>query len=216
MTDPIRFMRPLQKEPFGGHPADQPQLNASKHKLRVKDRLPVPWTGPLLTADVYILLGNPGHHRGDTKRDKQKDYQDYWRSMIRTGKKPMIGLVTGSVNEVTWWDRILKGIFESREEAAKRVCGLEFCMYASKDTSAWPPIVRFGGLASQRVMKDYLHDVLVPRATKGNCLIVCPRAFNEWGLIDGVYRNVVVDPQRGGWVTRNTKGGRAILEFLGR
>ena len=81
-----------KKNPLNAHPEDKSILDVvDKKNLLVDRRLPIPWSGPLLNAKVYILLANPGHEHRDFKRDEGKDYQSYWRKMIRDGTSEMLG-----------------------------------------------------------------------------------------------------------------------------
>jgi hypothetical protein len=215
MKHPIDFMAPLLDDPFHGHPQDRKILASETHGLRLTDRLPIPWTGSLLEAKVYILESNPGHAPEDVVRDKDDRYRNYWETMLSTGREGMVSFfATDDSKSSKWWMSKLKGLFKSKEEAGHAVCGLQACMYPSENLKQMPPVANKGELPSQRCMVNFLHDFIVRRARDGKCIVACARSKKIWGLENDPERNILVAPNRAGSVSIKTCAGLAIKAFL--
>lgn len=66
-------------------------------------------------------------------------------------------------------------------------------------------------------MLNYVHDVLEPRAQQGDIRLIVVRTSSAWGLEE--HKNCIVytgSEARGGHLSINTRGGKAILEVLGQ
>jgi hypothetical protein len=72
-------------------------------------------------------------------------------------------------------------------------------------------------LHSVKLAQQFVHDVLVPRAKRNECIVIVTRSSKHWGLARS--RNVLLydGPEtRSAHLSPNSRGGKAILAFLQR
>ena len=70
-------------------------------------------------------------------------------------------------------------------------------------------------LRSTRLSLSFVQDILVPRAQRGECLLVAARAQAKWQLPN--HENILnyTNPEaRGAHFTPKSRGGAALLQFL--
>ena len=71
-------------------------------------------------------------------------------------------------------------------------------------------------LESTKRIKGYVNDWILPLCRKGEALIVIPRKASKWGINEEenvhIYRSA--GKTSGASLTRNSEGGKAIIEFI--
>ena len=101
------------------------------------------------------------------------------------------------------------------QRVRRSVACIELVPYHS--TSFKLPARHVDQLHSANLARQYVHETLIPRAHKGECLIVVARAARHWHVEPG--KNVIVyegSAARSAHLTPQSEGGKAILEFLTR
>lgn len=100
---------------------------------------------------------------------------------------------------------------------SKRVAVLEFLPYHSRSFDG--DIKRLAlTLPSSRRLVEGLHDELIRKAMRDECLIVCMRGPELWKIEKINHRNIIVYPPRlrqSASLTLHSPGGIAIRNFLG-
>lgn len=195
--------------------------------------LPIPFLGDLLHASVYILLLNPGFAPDDYYAEEHSP--EYRRALIRNLRQehgdaayPFISLDPRFSWHAgfTYWHGRLGGIASelarkrdlshqaALSELARATCALELLPYHS--ASFGLPDGLLDRLASVRLIQQFVHDVLVPRARVGKALLIVTRSAKQWRLSES--ENIVVyqrSETRGAYLGPNTRGGAAICRHLG-
>jgi len=193
--------------------------------------LPVPFIGNLATADIVVLLLNPGLSAGDYFGEYEVPAfrQALLDNLRQVGNddhpffylNPAYGWHSG----FQWWNNKLSGVIElaakhwsesfadARHRTANRLAAIQLVPYhsATFSASAAPP----SRLPSAKLARDYVHSELVPRALGGDVTIIVARQAATWGLPTS--ENIVTYSQRdarGAHLTPGSPGGAAILERL--
>ena len=193
--------------------------------------LPLPYLGDVTGASIYILLLNPGVCPDDYYAESH--HPEYRDTVVRTLRQenrnakypfhfldPRFSWHAG----FGWWHGRLRGIVaqwaaarnlryqDALAEVSRRTCALELMPYHSGSFGSHALLDR---LASVRLVRRFVHDVVVPKARAGSATVVVTRRARDWGL--EASDNVVV---YGGGETRaahlgpGTRGGTAIMRRL--
>ncbi len=193
---------------------------------------PQPMLGDLARAKVIFLLLNPGLKPGDYFAEH--DRGQFWKAIrqstrqeVRTAEYPFAFLDPRFSwhSGFLWWTKKLRDIIAEAQKkypgppkvALRRVSGwvasIELYPYHSRKFKL--PNRTRAALRSAELARLFVHDVLLPKAKRGNALIVVMRQAKTWGLApqNGV---VMFDnlEARGAHLTSRTKG-RIVLDFLG-
>jgi hypothetical protein len=174
--------------------------------------LPVPFHGYLETADIFICLTNPGLNILDYYTEGT-GYRDLLlknlKQDLRTERCPFSPLdpkwhwTAGG----QWWNRLFREIIAafrekkkvSHAEAAsiisRRIAALELIPYHSTDSSHVAALAK--RLKSTALAKKYLRDVVIPKAEKGDALVVIVSSYKLWDIRPGL-PNVVYPPKKKG------------------
>jgi hypothetical protein len=191
--------------------------------------LPAPFWGDIARARVVVLTLNPGVGPHDYLAEYRtpglrKAYLANLRGL--RGRKfiwldPALSWHSG----FSYWHGHLRSLIRSlaqawgtnprraRERLAKLFACIELCPYHSSRFSL--PRRTLAGLRSVEMARSFAHEVLLPRAQRGKCLLIVVRAAEGWGIRSG--QNVVVyrGPEtRGARLTPESRGGKAILRLL--
>ena len=205
---------------------DEPRLH-----LRL---LPQPYSGNLRTAEIVVLLLNPG-----------LTHSDYWgETRMATFRKRLKGNLWQSFEGVQfpfmwldpefcwhggfiWWERKLREVINTiarekfdgryldamRDLSSKLVC-LELVPYHSFSFGAHKLIYE---LPSVKIMREFVSEQLVPEAKNGELTMIATRQQKAWGLPDGEKHIVIYKGghTRGASLSPNSEGGKAILRRYG-
>lgn len=204
------------------------EIKKAPHKFHL-NLLPIPYMGNLETAKIFILMANPGLAASDYKAEFQD--ADYPNDLIKNlHQKADSDFPYVSINpKYCWhggfeyWDAKFKDIIGFIQKEYKlsyvdalsffsqNVAALELIPYHSKQSNYLP------GLESTKLIKNYVTGVLLPRARTGKILIVVTRNIRAWGLKEEKKIILYGKPgqARGASLGKVTKGGKAIMEFLG-
>jgi hypothetical protein len=160
--------------------------------------LPVPYVGDLQSADVFILLLNPGFNSVDyyaeslrpefVARHRASLRQEFLDRHFRfTFLDPTLCWHSG----YSWWERRLRKValrvaiarfgnnyLSALQHLAQRTAALELVPYHSTEFNSDPLIER---LPSVRAMRDFLRSSLLPRAQTREITIVVTRRAADWG-----------------------------------
>jgi hypothetical protein len=209
----VDFWNPLRDDSFV-HPDDAFILDRCRHGFWLNE-VPVPWTGPILTAMVFLLYLNPGLENKPEWLSGQERHRPLVRANL-SGCEPNYmyhGAYRQTDGGARWLSKRLRGVADE-ESIQSNIAVLELVPYRSQTFSDWAMIP---ALASSRLMVDVVHKTLLPRACAGEILIVCARAATAWGLSNTLdIPNVLVanSNNRAGLLTENTKPGQRIRSFL--
>ncbi len=194
--------------------------------------LPVPYVGDLGRADVFILMLNPGFETVDywgeyESRAFRQALERNLKQHRRGTEFPFLGLDPRFCwhSGYVYWEGKLRGIIralaaeknlryrDALKVVSKRIACVELVPYHS---------AHFGGgalakrLPSAQIAQQWVENALVPRARRGEVLIVATRKIKEWGIKKLSGRIVCYEgwQTRGAHLTPNSLGGRAILNRL--
>lgn len=172
------------------HPEDKPFLAFNKeHTFRTEHRPPGPYDGPLALAKVVVCYANPG-----------LDYEDInWTDEITrqlTGREDLPDIPGWR----EWYWRRLRRIGLPFDETRKLVAIFNVCPYTSKEMAARDIRVA-AGLPSVWAAQKHLHEVLIPKALKGDLFLVIARKHQLWGVVEGFdCRNIRFIRNLGGYL----------------
>ena len=169
--------RSVSERKFLVHPFDITALSGVNAKFP-KNRVPEPWFGNPRKADIFVLTLNPGHGDGDDDHCARthdffwrmiagnSDFSDYQRSISQAG--------------IRWGTRTYGDFLPY---SMSRICNLRLVAYPS------PQKADMGKLSDDptllpttRIMLDFVHRLLVPRARSGRCLLLVMRSPTAWGF----------------------------------
>ncbi len=204
------------------------QLDSTKLHLSL---LPVPYGGDLATADIFILLLNPGVAYSDYLELENTAYRDAVEYTLRQDfsrtEFPFIWLNPEFSwhSGFKWWEEKLRSIIKI---IAERKFNDNY-LYALRDLSQRLAMVelvpypscKFGpeslakNLSSAQAAMKYIHETVVPLAQTGKKTLIVTRQIKTWRISNqGHEKNIVIynsSEARGAHLTRNTRGGQAIL-----
>jgi hypothetical protein len=189
--------------------------------------IPIPLIGPLNTGRVLILMLNPGLHPVDYFGEAEsKSYREALITNLRLESKffcldPAFAWHGG----FSYWHGKFREIVAELASAwevpylaalnrvAQRVVTVQLLPYHSPQFGL--PDRTLDSLRSVRLMRNYVHEVLVPRARRGEVLIVVTRKSRCWQLREDEHI-LVYDKQeaRGAHLTPRSRGGARILDYL--
>jgi len=201
------------------------------HRLHM-GLLPIPFSGNLQSARVFILMLNPGFSEVNYYSEThcpafRSALLGTLRQRIPPNDFPMISLNprfawTGGYR---YWsmklDNVLKAACkhhgfswtDALRFVSRNMACVELYPYHSKSFNL-PASIK-NSLLSAKLAKAYVREVLVPKARSGAVTIIVTRKGNEWDL--PCHKNIVVynsSESRAAHLTLNTSGGRKIAEFL--
>ena len=190
--------------------------------------LPIPYIGNIEKAKVIILSANPGLGATDYKID---DEDDSYRKILMNNLKqesfddfpffclnPQYAWHGGfDYWEPRFWPIIVQLIekkslnyYGALREISNLIAVIEYIPYHSISS----PVFR--GLESTRMMKEYVHKVLLSRARNGQIDIIVTRKAKEWGLSNEKHVIVYSSGQaRSASLGIESDGGKRILKYFG-
>ena len=197
------------------HPRDAPFVSADRFAL---DLLPQPWVGPLLTADIFVLLLNPGH--SGEEADYEQRRPDFREALAATlaGQQRHVFLDPRFSDHpgAAWTSRVLGRAIAPL--LAERLCMVELVPYHSRQGAVATAVA--DRLPSSRRIRDWVKHDLRPRAERGEVALIVPRGARRWGFEPGsVSGSVTVYDAaraRGAYMTPGTPGGDLIAQRLAR
>ena len=190
--------------------------------------IPQPFAGNILTAKVYVLLLNPGFGLLDIFAEEQS--KEFRRELVKalSGNRQLWGLNpkyywTGGFG---WISRKIRTLVETIGQERKwsipktleffseHIAILELVPYHSSTFSLAKGTM--DQLEFVRLIKNFLHEEIVPRARKGDCTIIVTRKSKDWELRTETNNVVIYQPSeaRAAHLSMNTRGGKAILSQL--
>ena len=197
------------------HPQDAPFVSADRFAL---DLLPQPWVGPLLTADIFVLLLNPGH--SGEEADYERRRPDFREALAATlaGRQRHVFLDPRFSDHpgAAWTSRVLGRAIAPL--LAERLCMIELVPYHSRQGAVATAVA--DRLPSSRRIRDWVEHDLRPRAERGEVALIVPRAARRWGFEPGSAGGSVTvydaARARGAYMTPGTPGGDLIAQRLAR
>jgi hypothetical protein len=196
--------------------------------------LPVPYSGNITDAQIYILALNPGFGPQDYYAEsydvafKRERVRQLHQERLDT-KFPLCDLNPKFCWTSGWkyWANRLNDIVsflshqknirwsEALQALSQRTACLEYVPYHSKNFRLPRSIVK--KMRSPELMRAFVHNYVVPRAREDRAIIVVTRHVDVWDLPK--HRNIVVykGPQsRAAYLNMKSPGGRRIAHILGR
>lgn len=196
--------------------------------------VPVPYAGNILDAKIYILMLNPGFgildYYSETRDSLYKDYAiKNVRQELNDDDFPFLYLNPKFLwhGGGQYWEGKLRDIIHNIAQSgslsyvdslsflSKNIAVLELVPYHSKSYTLKDKI--YSQLYTPKMMLDFVHDHVIPKATAGKACIISTRKSKLWSLPQN--ENIVIYEKgqtRGAHLSGNTSGGKKILEFLSR
>ena len=204
---------------------DYASYKAELNKLQL-GLIPMPYTGDLRKASIFILMLNPGfnakHHFAEANPNFRRALIKNLYQQNLNKDFPFMSLNPQFAWHSDYWTRRFQKILEKLIEKknityrealkviAKKVACLQYVPYHSK--SGLP-----GGLptlASTEKIRQHVHKVILPKVKKDKVLVIVMRKSKEWGLPR--HRNIIKykgPDTRGAFLT--DKARRKIEKRLG-
>jgi len=197
------------------HPDDRELLRPGDFAT---DLNPVPWVGPIATADVYLLYLNPGYSPRDLPYERVRpDFVRTLRDNL-TGAAPYFYLLDRFADHPGHdWARDTFGR-DIDQDDLRRFCVLQLVPYHSKEGYAARRAAP--SLPSSKAVRAFVQESVLPAARRGDVALVVARSARLWGVeSDEQNPNIVV--YRGGdclgaYVTPKTRGGKLLRQRLER
>ena len=175
--------------------------------------IPVPFQGSLERADVFICLINPGF-----------DLIDYYTEDLPSFRKVVLRNLKQKLSSETypffsldpkwrwtgtgkWWNGLFGNIVReiakkksiSYNDAAKlvskRIAALEIVPYHSLNAAKVTTVSK--KLESSKLIRDYLKRTVLPKAKKGNALVIIGSGLKMWEVKEKG-KNIVHPPKKKG------------------
>jgi hypothetical protein len=170
------------------HPADKPILDNEPHTL-VTEYLPEFGKGPLATAPVVLCYLNNGYTKTSplaTVEEHGKTWGRYLAGIIEGKSQP---------RSLSPWvkDRVRDLNLKEGQVATFNIVPYRSQKFKNRELAQYLPSVRMA--------RNYLHDVLLPAAARGERFVVIARAVRLWGVHPAQTRGTlaVCTPNGGGW-----------------
>ncbi|HET9394211.1 MAG TPA: hypothetical protein VFO29_11915 [Candidatus Rubrimentiphilum sp.] len=240
-----------RKPPFV-HPDDEPALKrhpscvftsleeyVQSRQFGVRDGTlhfglhPAPFSGDLTTADIFVLLLNPGFDTVDIYGEYS--VPEFRRATEKTLAQDLKGENFPFVyldpqycwsGAYRWWERKLRDVlsvlafqksvryYDALKICSEHLATIELIPYHS--ASAPRALER---LPSATAAKEYVRTNLVPRAHRGEITLIVTRQIGNWGVeipTEPTQDIVLYDTglTRGAPLTSSSPGGAAILRRL--
>lgn len=203
------------------------EIKTAPSKLHL-NLLPIPYIGNLEKAKLFILSANPGVGATDYKiQDDDESYRKILRNNIRQENfddypffclNPKYAWHGGFeyweprfmpiINELT---KNKKWTYQKAlHELSNMIAVIEYIPYHSESGPGRK------NMESSRMIKNYVHQDLLPRARNNEIEIIVTRKVKEWGL-NNVDHVIVYKPEqaRSASLGIETTGGKRILQILG-
>lgn len=194
--------------------------------------IPLPFAGNLEKATIFILMLNPGLSAGDYFAEQEiSEFRNaHIRSLQQENENddyPFIFLNP----EFAWhpgfgyWQKKFHNIVdEIRKQSgttyqqamskfSKSLACLELIPYHSKLFGAGSLLNK---LPSAKVMRNYVQDVLLPKAKDDKVIIIATRQVKMWQLPE--HKNIVTyegSETHSAYLNLTSRGGNAIVKHLG-
>jgi hypothetical protein len=193
--------------------------------------LPHPFGGDLLTARVVILMLNPGLGPHDCFGElTQPDFRDALlanlrREPVNGGGFMFLDPHFGWHGGFMYWHAKLREVIEelsrrwnvsyatARDRVKRTTATLELLPYHSATFGV--PASILVRMRSVILARQFVQEVLVPRAEQNECILLVTRKAREWSLHPT--SNVVIYDKgevQAAHLTPRSRGGARILEFL--
>ena len=117
------------------------------------------------------------------------------------------------LSRLNWPKYSVFSIADARKLVRENLSVLQNVPYHSKEYGLSEN--RRSKLTSPKLAEAYLHEVLVPRAKKGDCLVVVTRGSKLWNIKES--ENIIIYKRaetRSASLGENSRGGNAILKYL--
>lgn len=158
------------------HPKDMDAINRHEGVFEL-DVPPGHINGQLKTAPVVALFLNPGFEEEDKNSFENEKFRELLFKQIQ-----------GESDFPLWFGRWKKWFLPrvkiggmTEEQIANNVSIFNVCSYASKDAKLLTPST-IEKLPSSQMAINYLHNVLIPQAQRGERFIVVCRAAWAWNI----------------------------------
>lgn len=192
--------------------------------------LPIPYGGNLRTANIIILLLNPGFSLTDY-------YAETRVPQFRRHLKQMLAQDFDGINfpfiwldpeycwhgGFRWWEEKLRDVitiiakkkkisyFDAMHDISKRLAHVELVPYHSRQFDARLLVDQ---LCSVHAARRFAHEAWIQAANEKNKTIIVPRSVKAWKLPEVRHNNLVMyeaGQARGASLGPKSAGGRAIL-----
>lgn len=209
----------------------QPDFGVPGNSRLHLDLLPIPFVGNLKTASVFVLMLNPGF--GPHDYFGEYTIPDYRATLLDNLHQTRSNSFLFLDPRFSWhggydyWHTKLRDVIatfaqnagisygQARRFFQSNIAVLELAPYHSVNFTV--PHRLLTSLRSVQLARAFVSEELLPRARAGECLIVVTRAVKDWEL--PTHENVIAytaSEARGAHLSHQSRGGSAILNFLGR
>ncbi|HEY4760770.1 MAG TPA: hypothetical protein VIH42_09340 [Thermoguttaceae bacterium] len=196
--------------------------------------LPVPYSGNIIRASIYILGLNPGfgplNYYEETFDKKFRQESTCQLKQMQLNHKypwPWLNPVFSWTGGGKYWTRKLREIInkvaeqkqqifvDAMKSLSKRIATLEFVPYHSKSYSLPRKIVK--QMNSPELMRNFVYEYVVPRVIRGEAIVVVLRHGEVWDL--PMHNNIIIykpPATRAAHLSLKSKGGKAIFDWTGK
>ncbi|HTS50255.1 MAG TPA: hypothetical protein VMH05_20050 [Bryobacteraceae bacterium] len=238
------FAHPEDREALGKYGGDLLTLDSldfaafigSKRFNREHDQhfhlslVPVPYTGSIAKADIFVLNLNPGvnpadYHAEYCVPDFRQQIEANLRQESLNAEFPFLYLNPQFCwhSGFAWWESKFREIatllaktralsyYQSLSELSKRIAAVELFPYHSATFPYGKRMKR--ELPSSHCARKFVTDTIIPRAARGEAIVILTRGFQDWKLpAEQIVK--CPNPQNVTFSSRSPSG-KAILTQLG-
>ncbi|OQZ03028.1 MAG: hypothetical protein B6D34_09235 [Candidatus Brocadia sp. UTAMX1] len=193
--------------------------------------LPVPFAGNLERASIFILMLNPGLSAGDYfAEQKVTEFRNaYIRGLRQENADDEFPFIFLNPNFAwhpgfSYWHKKFGALIEKLAHQSgityqramsilsKNLACLELLPYHSKSFGSGSLLKV---LPSVKVMQNFVHEVLIPKAKDGKVIIIATRSVKKWQLPK--HKNIITyegGETRSAHLSPSSRGGMAIANHL--
>ncbi|GAB4549179.1 MAG: hypothetical protein Fur002_26260 [Anaerolineales bacterium] len=192
--------------------------------------LPIPYAGNLEKASIFVLMLNPGLSAGDYFAEQQPEFRNAQIQNLRQENGSIEYPFVFLNPQFAWhpgfgyWHKKFGAVIEklanqseiTYQEAmsilSKNLACLELLPYHSKSFGSGS-LLKI--LPSVKVMQNFVHEVLIPKAKDGKVIIIATRGVKNWQLPK--HKNIIAyegGETRSAHLSPSSRGGMAIANHL--
>ena len=184
--------------PDGFHAADQAAMAPVRGNFST-GRIASPWIGPIFAGNTFLLQLNGGHKEGDNTYDTALPLQECLSGTENNflldppPKRNDMALDPAGHPGVTYWKRFLRSAVQDLESILglssdvirKRAARITtFVQLVPYNSSTYPGRLEPMTLRSTQLIARYIKEDIIPRAKRGDALVLVHRAQRQWALTE--------------------------------
>lgn len=151
-----------------------------------REIMPAPFMGNVQSAQILLLLLNPGYDEKEEIKGYYKEYKPYWKNEIQhiqsIPELPLFCLDQKYIEYSDYWNNKLKPLIlkTSKEKVAKNICQIQFFPYHSKKFKSISKKILIENGFDKYLTSQKYNFYLVEKAMERNAIIIILRSRKMW------------------------------------